>query len=194
MKLIFCLVLGLVVQLVNAAKYPYKAGFYGCPNDCETGKRPKCSKGIPSDRMFAAIPEQYFDKYGKKFCSDNYVGMAIDPRANSNYKMVRAKIIDQCGSCDDHQIELSQQAFEKMANIDYGIISMVYVFVHNGKIVEGPIYSNSDFSSFAKRQGVSKDLILESFEKAAIKLANGTDIGLKKYPWLYDEYRTEKRN
>jgi len=192
MKSYLLLLVALVAQMVAAKEYPYKSSFYGCPKECHTEKGPKCEISIPHDRLFAAIPPHYFGGHHSKFCGNNYVGMIIDDKADSNYKIIRAKIIDQCGSCAKTQIDLSQDAFERIADPDHGIVSMVYVFVNKeGEIVEGPVYSSSALEHFAKKKGVSKSTILGSFKEAARNLSKKNGTGMKQYPWVSGEFKTE---
>jgi len=196
MKLYLFVLLAAVAQLVSATYYPYKSTFYGCPKECNTEKHPKCDISVPGDRLFAAISEEYFGgKSHSKHCGSNYVGMIIDDKADSDYKLIRAKIIDQCGSCDHHQVDLSADAFEKIAKKTHGVVSMVYVFVDKeGQITEGPIYSKSALEHFAKSKNVSKSDVLESFKEAARNLAKNHGTGMKQYPWVsgkFDSYHED---
>lgn len=186
MKLAYFLVLlTLLAEVILAGKYRNSATFFGCPDDCPGQEGPKCERGLPKNGLFAAMPAKYFDKYGYKLCDTGYyVGMAIDPKADGKYKMVKAKIVDQCGrdSCYDDQIDLSTKAFSMVARKKHGVIKMMHALVKDGKIVEGPYYSGSAVKKFAKKRGVSKNAVIRGFKKAAVELYKSSANGRKSYP------------
>jgi len=186
MKLYYFLaLLTLLVEVILAGKYRNSATFFGCPDDCPGQQGPKCERGLPKNGLFAAMPAKFFDKYGYNLCDKGYyIGMVIDPKADGKYKMVKAKIVDQCGrdSCYDDQIDLSTKAFAMVANKKHGVVKMIHAYLKNGKIVEGPFYSGSTLKKFAQKRGVTKNAVLKAFKKAAVELYRSSDVGRKSYP------------
>jgi len=110
--------------------------------------------------------------------------MTIDEKAHGEYKLVRAKVVDQCGTCAETQVDLSQTAFEKLAKKSTGVINMIYVIVDadSKEIIDGPHYNASAMNAFAKAKGVSKSTIVNSFKQAA-RAMSGSEKGMRKYPW-----------
>jgi hypothetical protein len=165
--------------------HPYKSTFYGCPDECSTEKNPKCDHGLPSNDFFVALHPNYFKSKPYKYCDNYYVGMIIDDKAHGEYKMIRAKVVDQCGSCAPTQVDLSQTAFEHLAKKSTGVVNMIFVIVNakTGEIMDGPHYNSSAMESFAKAQGVSKSTVVNSFKQAARAMNSGDKKGLSSFPW-----------
>jgi len=120
--------------------------------------------------------------------------MIIDSKMKSEpkYKMARAKVIDQCGTCAETQVDLSYDVFKTMANHDTGVVNMVYVIVRNGEIIDGPHYNASALRSFSSQQGVSREDIIESFKQAARNLDRNGGQGMSSFPWKSGSYDKEK--
>jgi hypothetical protein len=128
--------------------------------------------------------------------------MIIDDKAHGDYKMIRAKVIDQCGSCAPTQVDLSQTAFEHLAKKSTGVVNMIYVIVNKstGEIMDGPHYNSSAMESFAKSQGVSKSTVVNSFKQAARAMNKDGAKGMSSFPWENgkiveddDDYEEEKK-
>jgi len=186
---IFGLLALLFVQVILASsKYPYRSSHYGCPTECGTEKNPKCSNGLPDDRFFVALHPNYFKEKvnGKfKYCDHYWVGMIIDDKADGQYKMVRGKVVDQCGTCAETQVDLSQDIFKTIARTSTGVVNMVYVIVNkdSNEIIDGPHYNSDALKKFASKHDVSRETVIESFKEAARNLNKQRGKGMKQFPW-----------
>jgi len=186
---IFGLLVLLLVQVIFASKeYPFRSSHYGCPTECHTEKNPKCGNGLPSDRFFVALHPKYFkekvhDKF--KYCDHYWVGMIIDDKADGQYKLVRGKVVDQCGSCAETQVDLSQDIFKTIARTSTGIVNMVFVLVNKdtSEIIDGPHYNSEALKKFSSKHDVSRERIIESFKEAARNLIKQGGKGMRQYPW-----------
>lgn len=193
------IVFTIFVSCVFGTTYPNKSSYYGCPDECETQKNPKCECDLPD--YFVALHPRYFESKPFKYCENYYVGMTIDSKADGGYKMVKAKVVDQCGSCAETQVDLNQRLFEKITHKGAGIVEMVYVIMDkSGGIMDGPHYSSNAMSSFVEKQGKSKKEVLNSFVSGAKKLVTNGSFGYKNYPWKegvegedYEEKKTTRR-
>jgi len=185
LTLAFLLQATLIFADWDGETHPYKSTFYGCPDECSTEKNPKCDHGLPSNDFFVALHPNYFKSKPYKYCDNYYVGMIIDDKAHGEYKMIRAKVVDQCGSCAPTQVDLSQTAFEHLAKKSTGVVDMIFVIVNakSGEIMDGPHYNSSAMERFAKTQGVSKSTIVNSFKQAARAMNSGDKKGLSSFPW-----------
>jgi len=187
-------VLAIFVNAVfGSSLYPYKSTFYGCPDECETQKNPKCEISIPSNQFFVALHPKYFSHKPYKYCDNYYVGMIIDDKAHGEYKMIRAKVIDQCGSCAETQVDLSQTAFEHIAKKSTGVVNMLYAIIDkdSGEIIDGPHYNSSALNAFAKAKGIEKSTIVGAFKQAAKAMNKDGAKGMSSYPWESGKFSTD---
>jgi len=192
MKSYIFFLIALLGQVVFA-EYEYKSTFYGCPEECETQKGPKCEMGLPSNNFFVALHKKYFEDKSFPFCGQHYVGMIIDNKADGKYKIVRGKVVDQCGSCGETQVDLSSPMFASIARKTTGVVDMVFVIVNGeGEITKGPVYNKSSLENFAKKQGVSQNDILTSFKQAAKNMNQQGLSGLVQYPWKSGSFNKEE--
>jgi len=185
---IFGLLVLLLAQVIFASEYPYRSSHYGCPTECKTEKNPKCSNGLPSDRFFVALHPKYFREKVNgnfKYCDHYWVGMIIDNKADGIYKMVKGKVVDQCGSCAETQVDLSQDIFKTIAKTSTGVVNMVYVIVNknSNEIIDGPHYNSEALKSFSSKHNTSRERIIESFKEAARNLVKQGGKGMRQYPW-----------
>jgi len=190
MKALYIVLLALFAQTILATLYPNKSTLYGCPDECSTEEDPKCDIPIPSNKFFVAVHPKYFPDNVKPenypLCGHYYVGMIIDEKADGKYKLVRGKVVDECGTCHEKQVDLSQPMFETIAKKKTGVVKMVYVILDkdSSEIKKGPVYNDEDVSEFAKRVGASKNDILESFKQAAKNMNQNGEKGMSEYPWV----------
>jgi len=196
MKSCLFFALTLLVQSIavfGSSHYPYQSTFYGCPKECHTQERPKCSHGLPDNQFFVALHPKYFRHEPYPYCDHYYVGMIIDSKAQGKYKMIRAKVVDQCGSCAETQVDLSQTAFETIAKSSTGVVEMVYVIVdkNSNEIIDGPVYSSSALKRFSESQGVSRETIIGSFKQAAKAMNKDGAKGLSDYPWKNGKFSSD---
>jgi len=194
MKSYLFVLLALFAEAALATLYPHSSTFYGCPKECHTEKDPKCEHGLPSDRLFVALHEKYF-KNSQKYCDNYWVGMIIDDKANGHYKVVRGKVVDQCGSCAETQVDLSADIFGKIADYDTGVVDMVYVIVdrNSNEIIDGPVFSEDKVAKFAKKHGVSSSTVISSFKEAARNLNKQHGTGMHDYPWKSGAFEKEEK-
>jgi len=195
MKTYLFVLIALIAQAVFAHDgYYNKSTFYGCPEECHTQKDPKCEIGLPSNGFFVALHERYFKSEPYPYCGQHYVGMIIDEKAAGKYKLVRGKVVDQCGTCAETQVDLSSPMFASIARKTTGVVDMIYVIVDsNGKITEGPVYNKSSLASFAKKQNVSQSDILTSFKQAAKNMNQQGLSGMAQYPWKSGSFNKEEK-
>jgi len=184
MKSYFFTLLSLIVASAYATRYSHSSTFYGCPTECHTEKEPKCEHGLPSDRHFVALHNKYFESK-TDFCDNYWVGMILDEKANGDYKMLRGKVVDQCGSCAETQVDLSSDMFGKIASHSTGVVQMMYVLINKdtNEIMDGPVYSSDSLSKFSKRHGISSNAVLESFKEGAKYLNKHHINGMHDFPW-----------
>jgi len=191
MKALFIVLLALFAQAIFAQKYPHSSTHYGCPDECWAEEDPKCDITPPSNKFFVAIHPDYFppdvkDPKDYPMCGHYYVGMIIDKeKANGKYKLVRGKVIDECGTCHKKQVDLSQPMFETLANKREGVIKMIYAIIdkNTSDILVGPVYNDDDVKEFSGKIGVSKDDIISSFKQAARNMNENGEKGMSGYPW-----------
>jgi len=85
--------------------------------------------GPPANRLYAALgPAQYA---GGAAC-----GSFLDVTGPKG--TVRVMVLDRCAGCSDGKIDLSKQAFAKIADLSKGIVSVRYRFVVNPPVT-GPL-------------------------------------------------------
>jgi len=108
-------------------------------------------------------------------------------KAVGDYKLVKGKVIDQCGSCGETQIDLSQKAFEKLAHKKTGVLPIVWTIISDsGKIYVNNKYEDDELSKLSQKVGLSKSYILESYSAVAKYMAThkGVDL-IKEWPWEF---------
>jgi len=200
MRALFLVLLALLAQVILADDdtHPFKSTHYGCPDECYTQENPKCEISIPSNNFFVALHPNYFEhKVNGKFryCEHYYVGMIIDKEMNTGkYKMVRGKVVDQCGTCAETQVDLSQPMFETLAAKKTGVIPMLFVILDKdtSEIIDGPHYNSDSLKNFSSQTGISREDIMESFKQAAKNMNQNGEKGLSEYPWESSKVTSKK--
>jgi len=190
MKLYIFTLFTILLNSALAKHYKFSSTFYGCPDECETEEDPKCENGIPSNNLFVALHPNYFEEMENgnyKYCDKYAIVMPLDiEKAEGEFKLVKGKVIDQCGSCGETQIDLSQTAFEKLAKKKTGVLPIVWTIISKtGKIYVKNKYEEDDLRKLSKTLGLSESYILESYSTVAKYMATHNINEIEQWPWDY---------
>jgi len=177
-------------NIVNAKDHDYTSTFYGCPDECDTEEDPKCDIKVPNNKLFIAMHPMYFEGDSKEdyiYCGKYAIAMPLDyEKAVGNYKLVKGKVIDQCGTCVKSQIDLSQPAFEKLAKKSTGVLKIVWKIISSeGKIFVNDKYDSEYLEKLSKKTGVSQKTILDSYDEVALYMATHDIDYISEWPWEY---------
>jgi len=192
MKFYILILFTVLFSSALATYYSYSSTFYGCPDECETQEDPKCETGIPRNNLFIAMHPKYFKEKENgnfKYCEKYAIVMPLNyEKAVGSYKIVKGKVIDQCGSCGETQIDLSQTLFEKLAKRSTGVLEIVWSIISKeGEIYVNNKYDSDDLSELSKITGVSKSTIIESYNQVAKYMATHDVDLIREWPWEYLE-------
>jgi len=146
--------------------YNYEATFYGCPEECHTQRNPACDQDMDVGKYFCAL-SNLFDY--KKYCKQ----YAIVMLTNGSRNMVKARVVDSCGSCDKLHVDLSKPAFTELTSEGKGVSNIIWaVYSREGKKLTGPYYNRANRA--AEEFGISSSRFLSAFEANAKELARSS--------------------
>jgi len=118
-------------------------------------------------------------------CNKYVVAMVADSKSNGKYKIVKARVRDECKDCGITEIKLSSKAYKDLngskkekANVIWAILDK------NGKIENGPFQpelSEKETQEIVNAyDGVNLDDLLDKFNNNAKYMAKGKKANLKK--------------
>jgi len=144
--------------------------YYGCPDNCKSQQSNSCGGSINTE-YFAALATRY--PHVNSQCGQYVIVMP----ANGSKKLVKAKVVDTCGSCDPYHVDLSIPAFTSIVEKKKGIAEVIWaIYSPSGKKIGGPYCNN--FDSAASKVGMSRSAYVAAFEASAERLAkSGSNTG-----------------
>ncbi|KAI9598580.1 RlpA-like double-psi beta-barrel-protein domain-containing protein-containing protein [Syncephalis fuscata] len=86
-------------------------------------------KTSPSTAMIAALST---DMYGKTSVKSKYCGQCA--RVKGPKGTVVVKIVDACPTCERHSLDLTRSAFQRIANLDAGVVTIQWSWTSCGSL------------------------------------------------------------
>jgi len=149
----------------------YQMTHYGCPDECHTQKGPACDEHRDlgnNTQYFAALSTDF--NY-RKYCGDYVVLMLT----NGSKNMVKAEIVDSCGSCEKYHVDLSNLAFSALETDKHkGVGNIIWaIYSSSGKRLDGP-YENNARNAAKKHKLPTSRSFIDAFDINAKKLASSS--------------------
>lgn len=167
--LIFAILISVVY---SRGKSPnFQMTHYGCPYECHTQEQPACDghRDLGYNINYFAALSTDFDYH--RYCGDYAVLMLTDGSKN----MVKAEIVDSCGSCEKYHVDLSVLAFKALqSDTSKGVGNIIWgIYSRSGKRLSGP-YENNARNAARKHKLSSSRSFIDAFDINAKKLATSS--------------------
>jgi len=136
-----------------------------------------CGK-IDGISQYAIVSEKVFQI--KDICNDNYVIALSTDQDNTKFKMIKAKIVESSSDCNDAQIILNKETYDKISTNDKKA-DIVWAIVNSKgefklKVNYDGIKAMNDFI------GIPPNVIEKMFEETAKDMV-AKKIDAQGYPW-----------
>ncbi|KAL6630277.1 hypothetical protein U3516DRAFT_738968 [Neocallimastix sp. 'constans'] len=160
--------------------YANTATYIGGPVDgIVDSKNNKCKVDIDGIEQYAIVSEKVFNV--KDVCKERYVVALVTSRGDiAEYPMVKARIVEASENCDDTQIILNKDTYDKISNNDEKA-SIAWAVVDK----QGEIELKVNYEAFKELDeaiGIPANIIQDYFEQGAKNMV-ANDIDAQDYPW-----------
>jgi len=167
----------------SAAKknlYANTATYIGGPVDgVVDSENNKCKVDIDNIEQYALVSKKVFDT--EDVCKEKYVvAIATSKDDVAEYPIVKARIVESSESCDDTQIILNKDAYDKISKNDEKA-SVAWVVVDK----QGEIKLKVNYEAFKELDeaiGIPATVIQNLFEQSAKDMVTN-NIDAQDYPW-----------
>lgn len=157
------------------------ATFIGGPVDglIDDNSKSKCDVDISKLEQYAVVSKKVFDI--EDICEDHYVvALSTDFEDTAKFKMIKARIVEYSTSCNDAQIILNKEAYDKISTNEMKA-NIIWAVVDS----EGNIKVKVNYESFAvvdENVGIPAEELESEFEESAKAMVNN-NIDVQGYPW-----------
>lgn len=170
--------------VVEKNRFSNAATYIGGPVD--TGideKLNRCEVNINDIKQYAIVSKKVFEL--EDICKENYVvALARDHEEESEYKMIKARVIEASENCNDAQVILNKETYDKISKSDE-MADIVWAIVDN----EGNFKLKVNYEAFKELDeeiGIPAGVIQDMFEQSAMDMVSN-NVDVQGYPWEVKE-------
>jgi len=166
--------------VVEKNEFSNTATFIGGPVDIGIDdKLNKCEVNTDDIKQYAVVSKTVFEI--ENICKENYVvALALDQEDDSEFKMIKARVIESSENCNDAQVILNKETYDKISKSDE-MANIIWAIVDN----EGNVKLEVNYEAFKKLDeeiGIPANVIQGMFEQSAKDMVIN-NIDAKGYPW-----------
>ncbi|OUM65351.1 hypothetical protein PIROE2DRAFT_69108 [Piromyces sp. E2] len=167
--------------VIEKNEFSNTATYIGGPVDgiIDNNSKTKCDVNIDDLEQYAVVSKKVFGI--EDICEDHYVvALSTDFEDTAKFKMIKARIVESSEKCNDAQIILNKEAYDKIstneekANIIWAVVD-----------VDGNIKVKVNYESFAEvdeNVGIPAEELESIFEESAKAMVN-KNVDAQGYPW-----------
>jgi len=166
--------------VVKKNEFSNTATFIGGPVDgIVEGKSSKCEVDIKDLKQYAVVSEKVFGM--DDICKDNYVvALSSNPEDNAEYKMIKARIVESSVNCNDAQVILNKETYDKISKDEISADIIWAVVDAEGNIKLKVNYDG--FDNFNDYVGIPAEELEKIFEESAKQMVS-KGVDAQGYPW-----------
>jgi len=169
---------------VKVNEFSNTATFIGGPvDDNADGKSKSCEVDTDKLKQYAVVSKKVFDI--ENICKDNYVvALATNNENVAKYPMIKARIVESSDNCNDAQIILNKETYDKLTKNEEKVNIIWAVVDSEGNIKLKVNYEG--FKAFDDFVGIPAKEIQRMFEQSAKDMVKN-NVDARGYPWETNE-------